>query len=61
MHCENKMRTQGTIVYLSLMRDVRDGFLNKAIQPLESTVDLENHFLSTDLAYLDERKCIHSV
>ena len=33
--CKNKMENSGTITYLSLMRDIRDSFLNKSLKPSE--------------------------
>ena len=36
--CKSKIQNYGTIVYLGLMRDIRDSFLNKSLKPSERLV-----------------------
>ena len=36
--CKSKIQNNGMIVYLGLMRDIRDSFLNKSLKPSERLV-----------------------
>ena len=36
--CKNTMQNSGAIIYLSLMRDIRDSFLNKSLKPADCLI-----------------------